>query len=85
MVDKIEEVRDAVVHFINAGNPQDDIFVMQFSTEASLVQDFTGARRQLQEAVKRLRARGSTSLYEAIVKSFQHLQNGRYQRKRYLS
>ena len=81
MVDKIDDVGDAVVHFINTVNPQDDIFVMQFSTETSLVQDFTADRRRLRQAVERLRARGSTSLYEAIVKSLEHIQRGQNRRK----
>jgi VWFA-related protein len=81
MVDKIEDVGDAVVHFIDIVNPQDDIFVMRFSTETSLVQDFTADRRRLRQAVERLRARGSTSLYEAIVESLEHIQSGRNQRK----
>ena len=66
MVDKIDEVRDAVVHFVNTVNPEDDIFVMQFSTQISLVQDFTADRERLRRAVSRLRAQGSTSLYDAI-------------------
>ena len=41
MVDKIEEVRDAVIHFIHTTNPADDIFLMRFSAEVYLVQDFT--------------------------------------------
>ena len=81
MVDKIDEVGDAVVHLINLVNPEDEIFVIRFSTDASLVQNFTSDRRQLQRAVKNLLARGSTALYDAIVEGLQVIRNGKYQRK----
>ena len=81
MVDKIEGVRDAVVHFIQTTNPADDIFLMQFSAEVYLVQDFTADRQVLAGAIGRLRPRGSTALYEAIVKGLIHVQKGRHKKK----
>lgn len=81
MMDKIDEVQDAVIHLIDKTNPQDDIFVLQFSTEAFVVQDFTDDRTVLRRAIRGLQARGSTSLYEAIVKGLEHLQQGRYKKK----
>lgn len=81
MVDKIEEVGDAVVHLINLVNPEDEIFVMRFSTDVSLVQNFTSDRRRLQRAVKDLQARGSTALYDAVVEGLQVTRNGKHQRK----
>lgn len=81
MVDKIDEVRDAVVHLIQTTNPEDDIFVMQFSAEVSLVQDFTGDRQILRSAIGRLRPQGSTALYDAIVRALQHVQRGRHKKK----
>lgn len=81
MMDKMDEVQDAVIHLIDKTNPQDDIFVLQFSTEAFVVQDFTDDRTVLRQAIRGLQARGSTSLYEAIVKGLGHLQQGRYKKK----
>ncbi len=81
MVDKIEEVRDAVIHLINTTNPADDIFVMQFSTEAFVVQNFTGDRQALAAAIGTLRARGSTALYEAIVKGSEYVQHGQHKKR----
>ena len=81
MVDKIDDVRDAVIHFVNTINAADDIFIMQFSTGTLLVQDFTADRRQLRGAVERLRAAGSTSLYDGIISGLQHLRGGRHRRK----
>ena len=81
MVDKIDDVQDAVIHFIKTTNPEDDIFLLQFSGSTKLVQDFTGDREQLRKAVGRLRARGATALYDAIIEGLQRLQQGRHKKK----
>ena len=81
MVDKLDDVKDAVAHFINTTNPEDDIFLLQFSTEVFLVQDFTDDRQRLRQAIRRLRGRGSTSLYEAIAKGLAYVQGGRHKKK----
>lgn len=81
MVDKIDEVQDAVIHFIDTTNPEDDIFLLQFNSYISLVEDFTDDRQRLRRAVGRLLPGGSTALYEAIVEGLQHLQAGKYKKK----
>lgn len=81
MVDKIDEVQDAVTHFIETTNPEDDIFLLQFNSYTSLVEDFTGDRQKLSKAVGRLKPGGSTALYEAIVEGLQHLQAGKHKKK----
>lgn len=81
MIDKIDEVQDAVIHFINTTNPEDDIFLIRFSSDVSLVQDFTGDRLLLRQAVGRLYPEGSTALYDAIVEGLQHLQGGKHKKK----
>ena len=81
MVDKIDDVEDAVIHYANTVNPDDDIFLMQFSTKVFVVQDFTNDRQRLRRAVKGLRARGSTALYEAIAKGLDHVQKGKHKKK----
>jgi Ca-activated chloride channel family protein len=81
MVDKIEEVEDAVIHFIETTNPEDEIFLVEFNFHASLVEDLTGDRQRLRRAVRRLGARGGTALYEAVVMGLQHLQRGRHKKK----
>lgn len=81
MVDKIDEVKDAVIHLINTTNAADDIFVMQFSTEAFVVQNFTGDRQALAATIGTLRARGSTALYEAILKGSEYVQHGQHKKR----
>ena len=81
MADKIDEVRDATIHFTQTTNSADDIFLMQFSAAVSLVQDFTGDRQRLARAIGKLRPWGSTALYEAIVKGLLHVQKGKHKKK----
>ena len=81
MVDKIDEVEDAVIHFVDTTNPEDDIFLIRFSAHVSLVEDFTGDRQRLRQAVGRLSPGGSTALYEAVVTGLEHLQGGKYKKK----
>jgi Ca-activated chloride channel family protein len=81
MVDKIEDVQDAVLHFSKTVNPQDEIFVIRFSSEVDFVLDFTSDRSRLERVVRRLRAHGSTQLYDAIAEGLEIVRQGRYQKK----
>ena len=81
MIDKIDGVQDAVVHFIDTTDPDDDIFLIRFSTYVSVVQDFTDDRRRLQRVIRKLRPGGSTALYDAVVRGLEHLQGGRHKKK----
>jgi len=75
MRDKREKVNQAVLNLIHASNPQDEIFVVNFSQTPYLDQDFTSDVRLLQTALHQVSTRGSTALYDAVVASAVHLQN----------
>src|SRR5258706_3273406 len=75
MRDKREKVNQAVLNLIRASNPQDEIFVVNFSQTPYLDQDFTSDVRLLQTALHQVSTRGSTALYDAVVASAVHLQN----------
>lgn len=81
MVDKIEDVQDAVKHFVHTVNPQDEIFVLRFASDVRLVEDFTSDRARLERAVASLEARGSTHLYDAIAEGLEIVSHGRYSKK----
>ncbi len=75
MRDKREKVTQAVLNLIRASNPNDQIFVVNFSQNPYLDQDFTSNVNLLQAALHQVSARGSTALYDAIVASAVHLKN----------
>lgn len=81
MVDKIDDVQDAIVHFAATTNPEDEIFLIRFSSEVTLVQNFTGDRAQIKRAVRGLEPQGATALYDAIVEGLDHLQSGHHKKK----
>jgi Ca-activated chloride channel homolog len=75
MRDKREKVNQAVLNLIRAINPQDQIFVVNFSRNSYLDQDFTSDVNLLDRALKQVSTQGSTALYDAIVASAVHLRN----------
>ena len=75
MRDKRDAVNRAVLSLIRASNPQDEIFVVNFSQNYYLDQDFTSDVRLLETALHQVSSSGSTALYDAIVASSVHLRN----------
>ena len=75
MRDKREKVNQAVLNLIRASNPQDEIFVVNFSQNYYLDQDFTSDAGLLERALHQVSMQGSTALYDAIVASAVHLKN----------
>ena len=67
MRDKREKVNQAVLNLIRTSNPQDEIFVVNFSQTPYLDQDFTSDVKLLQTALHQVSTRGSTALYDAVV------------------
>lgn len=77
-----DKVNQAVLNLIRAGNPNDQTFVVNFSTDSYLDQDFTSNANLLQRALQKVSTRGTTALYDAIVASAVHLKNNaRVERK----
>lgn len=75
MREKRAKVNDAVLNLIRDSNPADQIFVVNFSQNSYLDQDFTADVGLLRGALQRVAMRGSTALYDAIVASSVHLKN----------
>jgi Ca-activated chloride channel family protein len=81
MLDKIEGVSDAVEHFVKSVAPGDEIFLIRFSYQAEIVQDFTDDRRRILRAVEDLKPEGKTALYDAIVLGLQRVAQGKHQKR----
>jgi Ca-activated chloride channel family protein len=84
MRDKREKVNQAVLNLIRASNPEDEIFVVNFSQKYYLDQDFTSDVKLLQAALHQVSMRGSTALYDAVVASAVHLKNNPHLDKKVL-
>lgn len=81
MEDKIEGVRDAVEHFVKSIGADDEIFLVEFSDFADIVQDFTNDKRRILRAVQNLEPRGSTALYDAILLGLQRVTEGKNRKR----
>lgn len=75
MRDKRAEVNKSVVNLIRASNPNDEVFVVNFSRNSYLDQDFTSNIGLLEQALHQVSTQGDTALYDAIVASAIHLEN----------
>jgi VWFA-related protein len=77
-------VTKAVLNLIQASNPQDEAFVVNFNDESWLDQDFTNSLGPLHEALDRVDSRGGTALYDAVIASADHLAKGAKKEKKVL-
>lgn len=77
-------VTKAVLNLIQASNPQDEVFVVNFNDDSYLDQDFTNKVEVLREALDRVDSRGGTALYDAVIASADHLAKGAKKEKKVL-
>ena len=75
MRDKREKVSQAVLNLVQASNPQDEVFVVNFNETPYLDQDYTSDVGLLRAAMHQVSSRGSTALYDAVVASASHLRD----------
>ena len=84
MRSKRAAVTKAVLNLIQASNPQDEVFVVNFNDDSYLDQDFTNKNDLLREALDRVDSRGGTALYDAVIASADHLAKGAKKEKKVL-
>jgi Ca-activated chloride channel family protein len=82
MREKRAKVVKAAINLVRASNPQDEVFVVNFSDEYFLDQPFTSKISLLQSALEKYETRGGTALYDAVVASADELKrHGKLQKK----
>lgn len=62
-------VNKSALDLIEASNPEDEAFVVNFSDEAFIDQDFTSDVKKLRDGLSHIESRGGTALYDAVVAS----------------
>jgi len=62
-------VNKSALDLIEASNPQDEAFVVNFSDEAFIDQEFTSEVNKLRDGLSHVESRGGTALYDAVVAS----------------
>ncbi|HEX4309732.1 MAG TPA: VWA domain-containing protein [Acidobacteriaceae bacterium] len=84
MRDKRAAVNTAALDLVRASNPDDEAFVVNFSDEAFLDQDFTSDLNKLREGLGHIESRGGTAMYDAVVASADQLSHGARRTKQVL-
>jgi Ca-activated chloride channel homolog len=82
---KLREVNTAVSAFAHSSNPEDEMFVVDFSDNVSVElldgKAFTNDPQILERAVSAVSARGQTALYDAVAEGLKHLELGNREKK----
>ena len=73
MYDKRSAVDKASLDFVRLSNPKDEEFLVDFSWEAFIDQDFTNNIDKLQQGLGYIKSSGGTALYDALVASADYL------------
>src|SRR2546430_1985824 len=85
MSTKGSHVIAASLAFARACNPQDEVFVVHFSDQARLGlppdQPFTGSISELETALLKFTAEGTTALYDAVALAIAHLRETKLERR----
>jgi Ca-activated chloride channel homolog len=82
---KLPNVITAISAFAHSGNPEDEMFVVDFNDKVVIEQPdgkpFTNNSVELGKAVEAVSAHGRTALYDAVAEGLNHLQLSHLQRK----
>ncbi len=73
MYDKRAAVDAASLDLVRLSNRQDEAFLVDFSSEAYIDQDFTSSIEKLQQGLAYIKSSGGTALYDAVIASADYL------------
>lgn len=73
MYDKREAVGKASIDLVKLSNPADEAFLVDFSDEAYIDQDFTSDSEKLRAGLSYVKTAGGTAIYDAVVASSDYL------------
>jgi len=80
--EKFESARAALDRFLAAlASPDDEFFLMRFSSAPSLLQDWTPDRDRIDRALARVAPNGGTAMYDAIAQSVPLTRSARNRKK----
>jgi Ca-activated chloride channel homolog len=81
MSDKISTARDAAVTFLKTGNPEDEYFLVTFSQDARLAENFTTDISRLQNRLIFSPAKGLTPLFDAVYMGLDTMKRAAHKRR----
>jgi len=81
MTSRIGSATAGITRFIESIHADDDVFIMTFARNVSLVQDFTSDRRKLSRALGSIRIEGGTAFYDGVRHALEKIKEGRHDKK----
>jgi VWFA-related protein len=78
---KIRTAVESVDRFIRRVHQDDEIFLMTFSSQTVLRQDFTNDREKLSQALRHITPTGGTALYDALGEGLSRLRTARHTKR----
>jgi Ca-activated chloride channel homolog len=84
MKDKRNATVAALRELVQASNPRDEFFIVNFNEDVRLDQDFTVDVSRVYKALDQADAHGGTALYDALLTSGNHLKKGSKYAKKFL-
>jgi Ca-activated chloride channel family protein len=81
MAYKLQRAREAVLQFCQAANPQDEFFLITFSSEPELTSGFTTNPEDIANGLLSVHPKGKTSLLDAIYMGVEKMRDARYARR----
>jgi Ca-activated chloride channel family protein len=77
----IQKAKNAIVRFLESGNPQDEYALITFNERTSLVQNFTNQSSTVRSEIAFRQAGGRTALYDAVYMGLNQIKAGKNDKK----
>jgi Ca-activated chloride channel family protein len=81
MEKKITFAKDAATKFLESGTPEDEYFLVEFSSRARIAEGFTTDIKRLRDRIAFTPAAGSTALYDGMYLGLSQLKRGQNPKK----
>jgi VWFA-related protein len=78
---KLHKSRQAAAEFFKTSNPEDEFFLIQFSSRPQLTVPFTWETEEIQNRLAFSEAKGRTALLDALYMAMDHMKKARNPRK----
>jgi len=77
----IQKARNAIIRFLESGNPEDEYFLITFNERTSLIQNFTRHSGTVRNEAALRQAGGRTAMYDAVYMGLDQIKGGTNEKK----
>jgi Ca-activated chloride channel family protein len=77
----LTSAKNAIVRFLQSGNPEDEYFLVTFNQNVKVVQGFTGESANVQNEISFKQPGGRTAVYDAVYKGLDQMKGAKNEKK----